>query len=735
MAARRATMDRTSEGNKGTVIPRKPVPSPVRIPTSRSISDRAGHQHSQQNALPRPQQNDDPDADTSDSERRRLFTPGEQPRQEFLGRDLGANGERFAASQPWHLDQAKLKASPDVSINEGKISAGYTTLDTQRERNESREPLDNSGTTTRKQSMLAVWWKELASLLALLGSLAAVVATVRPAQGQPVPEWPLNISINALVAVYIVILKIVMIYIVSECLGQLKWSWFEERTRSLSELGTFDDASRGPWGAICLVWKTRGQNFVPPVGALIVILSTILDPFGQQIISLRSCTLPASTGNATIPRNSFVRAGTGGRHLGAGISSISLDMQAVINTAIFNNPEPRKVTPFCPTGNCVFGKIYHSGGWCNECKDITDQLVITESKLGTNFTLPSTNLTTSPVLGQFGIGIELSDGEIPGLTIQTILGASVNGSDFLVEDDENPWAVNGHGAAECSFHACVHDLQSEVTTGNLTESIVSTSMEWSNGGGGFHTSVDLSCTNDTERQILRDAGYDFGDDNEWLGYNLTRQMNYDNATDTFSGGSPTDMRVECLYQVFYVEIDSLWQFLGDLFSGVFHIGPYGQGPSILEAVYQEGNISFKSVDQLFHNIAVSMTAFARERADNDATGLDAQGAIYTTDTCVEVRWAWLTFPASLALGTMIFLAGTMWKTQRGPEGKKDYKTSVLPLLLHPLEKSDKGFVSSRQLNGMAAIKREAKEIKVRLRSSEDTGWKFVEQERPLSSRP
>jgi hypothetical protein len=50
-------------------------------------------------------------------------------------------------------------------------------------------------------------------------------------------------------------------------------------------------------------------------------------------------------------------------------------MYAYIDQGLFNGQTVQ--TPFvCPTGNCTFVGTYNSVGWCASCKDVTDQLSI-----------------------------------------------------------------------------------------------------------------------------------------------------------------------------------------------------------------------------------------------------------------------------------------------------------------------------------------------------------------------
>lgn len=122
---------------------------------------------------------------------------------------------------------------------------------------------------------LAVWWLEMLCCLLLIGALLAIVGTLWPFHGKPLPSWPYGLSINTLISVYIVIVKTGMAYVLAQGepgnrsklpailtvpgIGQLKWSWFQ-RTRPLIDVARYDNASRGGLlGSIDLLWGLRGR--------------------------------------------------------------------------------------------------------------------------------------------------------------------------------------------------------------------------------------------------------------------------------------------------------------------------------------------------------------------------------------------------------------------------------------------------------------------------------------------
>lgn len=68
------------------------------------------------------------------------------------------------------------------------------------------------------------------------------------------PEWPHGITLNALISVLSTGMKATMGFILTECLAQLKWSWFRGGN-SLSDLALLDAASRGAAGAFIVLFS------------------------------------------------------------------------------------------------------------------------------------------------------------------------------------------------------------------------------------------------------------------------------------------------------------------------------------------------------------------------------------------------------------------------------------------------------------------------------------------------
>jgi Protein of unknown function (DUF3176) len=72
--------------------------------------------------------------------------------------------------------------------------------------------------------------------------------------------WPIGITLNAEIAILSAIFKYTLAVPIDEAMGQLKWIWFRgESPRQLIDFERFDEAARGPWGSLCLVWHSKAR--------------------------------------------------------------------------------------------------------------------------------------------------------------------------------------------------------------------------------------------------------------------------------------------------------------------------------------------------------------------------------------------------------------------------------------------------------------------------------------------
>lgn len=105
------------------------------------------------------------------------------------------------------------------------------------------------GRPSVRLSFLKVWWQEILACVLTIASFVALIVTLLFVHGKTLPQLPLHVSVNTLVAILATILKGAASFVLAEGLGQLKWSWYR-KPRKLRDFQVYDDASRGPWGAL-----------------------------------------------------------------------------------------------------------------------------------------------------------------------------------------------------------------------------------------------------------------------------------------------------------------------------------------------------------------------------------------------------------------------------------------------------------------------------------------------------
>jgi hypothetical protein len=120
-----------------------------------------------------------------------------------------------------------------------------------------------------------------------------------------------------------------------------------------------------------------------------------------------------------------------------------------------------------------------------------------------------------------------------------------------------------------------------------------------------------------------------------------------------------------------------------------------------------------------------LTVHTRQRASSLDPDLGfAHGSAVQTDTCIRIRWGWLSFPTSLVFFTIVFLAATIWKTKKSDHLTRQHghwKSSSLALLFGGLE--DDLRHGTRELEKRSDMDESARILRVSL-SPGDDGWRL-----------
>jgi len=211
-------------------------------------------------------------------------------------------------------------------------------------------------TSAYNRGALDSWFYECAALAFSVGCLVALGVMLLLYDGKETPQLPYNITLNALISVLSTAAKSSLLFAVGGTLGQTKWAWFTE-SRELSDMQTFDDATRGPWGALILLCS-RSIRPLASLGAAITILALAYGPFLQQLVRYPVVQVRVATTQATTKKATTLDA-TG-----------NFSNWNSARGAAWSDIRQFDLNPDCPTGNCTWPP-FTSLGYCSKCGDTT----------------------------------------------------------------------------------------------------------------------------------------------------------------------------------------------------------------------------------------------------------------------------------------------------------------------------------------------------------------------------
>lgn len=113
------------------------------------------------------------------------------------------------------------------------------------------------------------WTFEILALAVALWAVAAIIGVVNRYDGRALPDWPHDITLNALIALLATFANATMSVCLSSGISQAKWIRFKQSAVPLSDMEAFDDASRGSWGSMKLLATAKGRYVVSGLGYIV----------------------------------------------------------------------------------------------------------------------------------------------------------------------------------------------------------------------------------------------------------------------------------------------------------------------------------------------------------------------------------------------------------------------------------------------------------------------------------
>jgi hypothetical protein len=600
-------------------------------------------------------------------------------------------------------------------------------------------------------STLKRWLLEILSWLFSAVCMAAVIGVLVYLKDEPLSKWTLEEKTHLTLNTYISILSkmagAALILPVSEALGQLKWSWFLEHSKQMWDFEIFDNASRGPWGSMLLLLRTKGRALAA-LGALIMLCSLALDPFFQQVVDFPERWALRRDLSSAIPRLTYYDP---------------LDVpewfhheeQLVLDSAIYpvvksyfygNGSEPvefgngtRPDVPLsCPTSNCTWPE-YETLAVCSRCEDVSESLDIVLTCLNTtidwsaNWTGPIKDdpYPNGTVCGYFlnatsetpfllsGYIFNESD---PNNTFgEALMMRTVPLTDF---DTKEPLYGQGSIRFKTTLNPLLDTLISSVNDGvagvyrNETPSVHECMLTWcvqsirsSYAWGIYSENVTSEYWETTSDPIPWPwQAYEI-DTGTYLIYDTDITLTSPSSGVTYGLSNDTLLPVisifDDLFPAFYTAED-------EKIEPLLRYHNFFDGPWTRTLQFNPW-LAPNNVTRHMERLATSITNVMRSSNKKDMI----PGNAFSRENYVDVRWQWLTLPLGLLSIALIFLSATIAKSASERDRVGVWKTSAYATLLYGLPDEMQNKITRSGSTGTPRSK--AKELKVKLQPN--GGWR------------
>lgn len=111
--------------------------------------------------------------------------------------------------------------------------------------------------TDLQQWAIDNWVWEFGSWITSAILIGGIALTLSIHNNQPLPEWPLGITINALISLLSTFSTSALMLVLTSIIGQGNWMRFSRNDHRLSDFQPYDEASRGPWGSLMFLFTMK----------------------------------------------------------------------------------------------------------------------------------------------------------------------------------------------------------------------------------------------------------------------------------------------------------------------------------------------------------------------------------------------------------------------------------------------------------------------------------------------
>ncbi|KAL4908708.1 hypothetical protein BDW74DRAFT_173940 [Aspergillus multicolor] len=589
-------------------------------------------------------------------------------------------------------------------------------------------------TPGRFARIIDTWFYEVLMMGFSIACFAAVSCLLFVTNGNTPPTLARGLTLNTIVSLLGTACKSSLIYVIGECIGQLKWPWYHKgpKAQQLDGIQLFDSASRGPLGSALILAQHRCHSLVS-LGALVMLLALAFDSFMQQPITYPLREVQDDNSSSAAAPQALVLLP---EFLGA-------DTRSILYTGVWAE-EPKssfEVRPTCPSGNCTWPP-FQSVGMCSHCEDVTHASRLSWDRTEINTTIPGTikpRLTLGLPQSLQTSGLVVVDVQpdyasllrlgFPRQTVWTpyYQAAGTRNATFLgVTDPLYVFTFVLKSATQCVLSLCARTYTVAVSNGVLT--VDTSEPEY---GAMFE---NPHWTNSSESPVPAESRFCWTPETavggSAVGPGITQItpssfVGTPNGNASASAFCPTD--TYCLYDYFSEERTQ--------YNGSAAFTEWGESdvPQTYETFDNSttgtiiktpilDRIATVGLEAVVRNVAASftkagLTARGTTNHTNSTSHYTAAamvpGTVRTAEVYVSVQWPWLIFPSALVAMAVVFLALTVLVNRR--RGLRLWKSSVLALLFHGLEglRWDDEVYSERLLTS-SQMDLAAQDVKVKL---------------------
>ena len=497
----------------------------------------------------------------------------------------------------------------------------------------------------------------------------------------------MGFQLDTLIIALVTLIRVSLKGVVESVVGQRGWLWVSEeaqrrkgREARLQDWKVWDEASRGVWGALWLLWRL-GVRHVGCLGAAIVVLANGFESFSGQMVLFEQRPREMAWGEYS-PR-SPARAEVWDTYLTRGWRG---DWMPVLSTkaAVYSgvlSAEVKLLNAECQTANCTW-PVVPTLAACGECVAISVEESCNKTSRMCEYSTSLSSLNVSmDVEGYSSFTVTPSNGSIHPLaetkvayfSIFEMLSASrVESEDVVVE------------ANECALWFCIKGYHISVEGGTQSERLV----------GSWSDTMVIPANDE------KSADYVFVDI-------PTEKLNVDNGT---------------RYTITHEAMTALRYFMTSITTGTVNAGI-----KTLSSSSDWAEAMWNATDRLpdwISTLTESMTAEFREHGQiSSSSDMSRRYNGYATQLSMfmKVQWLWTLYPLILIILSIYFLFHTIISSVRN--GVSAWKTSALPMLFCRVDEKLRERAGDA-MDEPDGIEERVGDLRVALSRADDGQWGF-----------